>query len=74
MKKWILAIAAVLGLSQAAQAADSKPVEWLRGEGKFNVVATVLTVIFAGIVLWLFVQDRKLSKLEKEIKNKNNEN
>jgi CcmD family protein len=38
--------------------------------GKIYVVVTVLSVIFIGIVIYLIMLDRKISKLEKEIKNK----
>ncbi len=51
------------GVSDAAK-------EMLRGNAKFNVVATVLVLIFVGIILYLLRLDRKMSKLEKQIKNK----
>ncbi len=51
------------GVSDAAK-------EMLRGNAKFNVVATVLVLIFVGIIAYLLRLDRKLSKLEKQIKNK----
>ena len=38
--------------------------------GKIYVVVIVLSLIFAGIVVYLIALDRKISKLEKEIKNK----
>lgn len=38
--------------------------------GKIYVVVTVLAIIFVGIVGYLIVLDRKIGKLEKEIKNK----
>ncbi len=51
------------GVSDAAK-------EMLRGNAKFNVVATVLVLIFVGIIAYLLRLDRKMSKLEKQIKNK----
>jgi CcmD family protein len=39
--------------------------------GKIYVVVTVLSIIFIGIVGYLVVLDRKISKLENEIKTKN---
>ncbi|MFY9308357.1 MAG: CcmD family protein [Bacteroidia bacterium] len=36
--------------------------------GKIYVVVTVLAIIFAGIIGYLVVLDRKIGKLEKEIK------
>ena len=44
--------------------------EVLRGNAKFNVVATILVLIFLGIVFYLFRLDKKMSKLEKQIKQK----
>ena len=38
--------------------------------GKIYVVVAVLAVIFTGIVGYLIVIDRKISKLEKEINKK----
>lgn len=40
----------------------------MRSSGKIYVVVTVLAVIFAGIIAYLVSIDRKLRKLEKEIK------
>lgn len=42
----------------------------LRGNAKFNVVATVLVLIFIGIVFYLIRLDRKMTKLEKQINQK----
>jgi CcmD family protein len=41
----------------------------IRGNAKFNVVIIVLTIIFSGIVFFLFRMDRRLSQLEKNQKN-----
>lgn len=37
--------------------------------GKIFVVVAVLAVIMAGIFAYLFVIDRKIGKLEKEVKD-----
>ena len=42
----------------------------LRGNAKFNVVATVLVLIFIGIIFYLIRLDRKMTKLEKQINQK----
>jgi CcmD family protein len=39
-------------------------------QGKIFVVVTVLAVIMAGLYVYLFLIDRKVSKLEKELKEK----
>ena len=38
----------------------------MRGNAKFNVVASVLVIIFAGIVGYLVYLDRKVSGKEKD--------
>ncbi|RAI99871.1 CcmD family protein [Chitinophaga skermanii] len=40
--------------------------QWMREDGKINVVVSVLVIIFLGIVLYLYRLDRKLKKLEDE--------
>lgn len=35
------------------------------GDDKFLVVAIVMTIIFVGLGIYLFLLDRKLSKIEK---------
>lgn len=42
----------------------------LRSSGKIYVVVLGLLVIFFGFIFYLFTIDRKIGKLEKEIKKK----
>jgi len=39
-------------------------------QGKIFVVVTVLAIIMAGLFVYLFLIDRKVTKLEKEIREK----
>ena len=39
----------------------------MRSEGKIYVVVAVLSIIFAGIVVFLVSLERKVSKLEKQL-------
>lgn len=41
----------------------------MRSEGKIYVVVAIMLVIFFGLVTYLVMLDRKVSKLEKEIKS-----
>jgi len=50
---------------EAPQMADA-----MRDNGKINVVITVIAIIFLAIVSFLIYLERKVSRLEKEIKNK----
>lgn len=40
-------------------------------DGKYYVVVLVLGIIFLAIVAYLFSLDRKISKIEKELKDEN---
>lgn len=42
----------------------------MRSNGKIYVVVSVIAIIFAGIVLFLMYLDRKLSRMEKELKKR----
>ena len=41
-----------------------------RADGKIYVVVFVLLIVFIGIAVYLFMMDRKVSRLENELKNK----
>ncbi|MGZ4049167.1 MAG: CcmD family protein [Bacteroidia bacterium] len=61
-------------ISGSAFAQDTQaPVEMADGlyqSGKIYVVVCVIAIIFTGIITYLIMLDRKISKLEKEVKNK----
>jgi CcmD family protein len=42
----------------------------MRASGKIYVVVAVMSLVFLGVVLYLFRLDKKLDKLEKELKEK----
>ena len=41
----------------------------MRSNGKIFVVVGVIALVFTGIVLYLVAIDRKVSRLEKKVKN-----
>jgi CcmD family protein len=55
---FILSVFTAVGQTPAANNAST--------DDKFFVVGMVLTIIFIGIVVYLVVLDRKISKLEKQ--------
>jgi len=72
MKK-IASLITILLISVAGFSQGSDQIEMadkLFQSGKIYVVVAVLSIIFIGIVVYLIMLDRKISKLEKEIKNK----
>lgn len=60
-----------IGLGRAmAQAAPNWLEESLYGNGKINTVVAVVSIIILGIGVWLWTQDRRLSRMEKTIEKK----
>ena len=55
---------------EASGANEVEMADFLRESGKIYVVVGSLLLIFAGICIYLVVIDRKVSRLEKELKNK----
>jgi hypothetical protein len=50
-------------LQQTVEMADG-----LRAEGKIYVVVAVVTIVTLGLIAYLFSIDRKISKIEKDLK------
>jgi CcmD family protein len=67
MKKHFLTILALLLIATMAQANDTG--DFMRETGKIYVVVAVIVVIFAGVALYLWRLDRRLSQLEHQIKD-----
>jgi CcmD family protein len=49
--------------------AQQEDTDFMRSMGKMYVVVAVIVAIFLGIVVYLIYLDRKLTKLENQIKN-----
>ena len=57
-----------LFIAGLAHAQDGTPVgDALADNSKLNVVAAVVSVIILGMGIWMFVMDRKLSRMEKRM-------
>lgn len=65
--KKLLFVVALLPLSQLLWG-QSESSDFMRSTGKIYVVVAVIIAIFIGIVLFLIFLDRKLTKLENQIK------
>ena len=52
-------------LAQNAEMADT-----FRSEGKIYVVVAVVLIVLAGLIIYLFMLDRKLTRLERMIEEK----
>jgi len=71
MKKYklVLTILCFLTLSSPSLYAESTAVDFLRSTGKIYSVVAVIVLIFLGIVAYLFRLDKKLTRLENQIKD-----
>ena len=67
----VLAAVALLLLALptfAQEASRPEMADGMRASGKIYVVVAVLVAVFVGIVVYLVLLDRKIGRLEKEIK------
>jgi CcmD family protein len=58
------------GYAYAQGGSQPQMAEAFYSEGKVYVVIVVLAIVLLGMILYLFTMDRKLNKLENELKNK----
>ena len=68
MKKVLGLIVLMLSYAAAFAQVPEKPemADVLRSSGKIYVVVATLSIIFAGLAIYLFSIDRRLKKIEKE--------
>ncbi|MGM1428164.1 CcmD family protein [Sphingobacterium lactis] len=67
MKNILYTIAALLMFcNQSFAQGKVEMADGLRAEGKIYVVVLVMLVIFSAVATYLFILDRKVSKLEKD--------
>ena len=57
----------LLLLSQSAFAQDAEMADVMRSNGKIYVVVAIILVIFTGLIIYLTVMDRKITRLEKKL-------
>lgn len=82
MKKWFIILFALVSMQVVAQEkiaiteedySNSKVemADVMRSEGKIYVLVGVIGIVFAGILIYIMTTDRKVSRLEKLIKEEN---
>lgn len=52
------------------QAQEVEMADAMRSDGKIYVVVAIVLFILIGLIAYLFLLDRKITRLEKEIRNK----
>lgn len=64
----IITLLSMLSLSAFAQASEVEMADAMRANGKIYVVVGIVLIVLVGFIAYLFILDRKLSRLEKEFK------
>jgi len=54
---------------QAQNEGGVEMADTMRSEGKIYVVVLIVAIVFTGLVIFAVISDRKISKLEKEVKS-----
>lgn len=57
--------AALATSAKAAEMADT-----MRSEGKIYVVVGIILIVLSGLIAYLFLMDRKIKKLEKQLSDR----
>jgi uncharacterized membrane protein len=72
MKKSLIIFLLLLNsITAMCQSLDQQAGDFLRESNKLYVVITVLVTIFAALIIFLILQERRISRIEKQLKNKN---
>lgn len=64
---YLVFLLGVLGLGTAHAQEAPEMADRMRQEGKIYVVVAILGVILLGFILYLFLLDRKVTRLEKRL-------
>ena len=54
-----------------AQNTDAEMADQFRADGKIYVVVAIILVILVGLFIYLFLMDKKIGKIEKQVGQKN---
>lgn len=57
-------------LSHISSAQQPEMADTMRSEGKIYVVVAILLIIFAGLIVYLVMLDRKVTRIEKKLPEK----
>lgn len=69
LKVFFCLLAVTLSLSVNAQS-DVEMADTMRSEGKIYVVVSIILIVLAGLIAYLFIMDRKVKKLEDQLTEK----
>jgi hypothetical protein len=61
----------ILLMSNFASAQNAEMADTFRAEGKIYVVVAIVLIVLGGLIAYLFLLDRKVSRIEKLMREKN---
>ena len=61
-----LLLAALL-INQAAFAQDAEMADSMRANGKIYVVVGIILIVLVGLIVYLFMTDKKLTRIEQQL-------
>ena len=67
--KYLIALLTIL-LAGSAYAQNAEMADTLRSEGKIYVVVAIILIVLTDLIVYLFLLDRKMNKLEQMIGEK----
>lgn len=62
-----LSLLFIILISQAAFAQDAEMADEMRASGKIYVVVGIILIVLAGLLVYLFMTDRKLTRIEQQL-------
>ncbi len=69
MKK-IIYLFLLMTMSLTANAQDAEMADVMRSSGKIYVVVGIILIVLTGLITYLFLLDRKITKLENKLSDK----
>lgn len=60
-----MTLTTIVSLASAQQA---EMADVMRSEGKIYVVVAIILIVLSGLILYLFLLDRKLTRMEKQLR------
>ena len=72
MKKWVnWMVMLLMMVSTSAYAQEEvEMADTMRSEGKIYVIVGIILIILAGLFVYLFLLDKKVSRMEKQMNSK----
>jgi len=68
--KYLLAVFFIILSLPRCMGQDAEMADVMRSEGKIYVVVSIIVVVLAGVLIYLVMMDRKVSRLERKVEGK----